>query len=103
MSHERIEDTVYALAKAVEANAHACLLANPAEDEMRDLLAKAQINVLPSFNETGIKLKLLNSLYNGRHCVVNDAAVLAEIHHLSHGECFIANSVKTDVSVAPHP
>ncbi|HXC54730.1 MAG TPA: OsmC family protein [Rhizomicrobium sp.] len=30
-----------------------------------------------------------------------DAAVLADIHHLSHGECFIANSVKTDVSVAP--
>lgn len=30
-----------------------------------------------------------------------DAATLAEIHHLSHGECFIANSVKTDVSVAP--
>ena len=30
-----------------------------------------------------------------------DAATLAEIHHLSHGECFIANSVKTDVSVEP--
>ncbi len=30
-----------------------------------------------------------------------DAAVLAEIHHKSHGECFIANSVKTIVSVEP--
>jgi organic hydroperoxide reductase OsmC/OhrA len=30
-----------------------------------------------------------------------DAAALADIHHASHGECFIANSVKTDVSVAP--
>ncbi|MEI9994787.1 MAG: OsmC family protein [Rhizomicrobium sp.] len=30
-----------------------------------------------------------------------DIAVLAEIHHRSHEECFIANSVKTDVSVAP--
>jgi len=39
------------------------------------LISKAQINVLPSFNETGIKLKLLNALFNGRHCVVNDAAV----------------------------
>ncbi len=29
------------------------------------------------------------------------AAQLEEIHHLSHEECFIANSVKTDVSVAP--
>lgn len=52
-----------------------CLLANPVEDEMRDLISKAQINILPSFNETGIKLKLLNALFNGRHCVVNDAAV----------------------------
>ena len=31
-----------------------------------------------------------------------DSAVLAEIHGLSHEECFIANSVKTIVSVEPH-
>jgi hypothetical protein len=31
--------------------------------------------VLPSFNKTGIKLKLINALYNGRHCVVNGEAV----------------------------
>jgi organic hydroperoxide reductase OsmC/OhrA len=30
-----------------------------------------------------------------------DSAILAEIHHKSHEECFIANSVKTDVSVEP--
>ena len=30
-----------------------------------------------------------------------EASTLDEIHHLSHEECFIANSVKTDVSVAP--
>ena len=63
------------LAKLVDQKENVCLLANPAEDEMRDLIAKAQINVLPSFNETGIKLKLINALFNGRHCVVNDAAV----------------------------
>ena len=28
-----------------------------------------------------------------------DAAILAEIHHLAHEACFIANSVKTEVSV----
>jgi organic hydroperoxide reductase OsmC/OhrA len=28
-----------------------------------------------------------------------EPAALAEIHHRAHGECFIANSVKTDVSV----
>jgi organic hydroperoxide reductase OsmC/OhrA len=30
-----------------------------------------------------------------------DAAKLAEIHHKSHEECFIASSVKTDVTVEP--
>jgi organic hydroperoxide reductase OsmC/OhrA len=30
-----------------------------------------------------------------------DTAQLADIHRLSHEECFIANSVKTDVAVAP--
>ncbi len=29
------------------------------------------------------------------------AAQLAEIHHLAHAECFIANSVRTDVHVEP--
>jgi hypothetical protein len=68
------QDPSAKLEKATEKHPNACLLANPAEDEMKDLLAKAQINILPSFNETGIKLKLINALYNGRHCVVNDAA-----------------------------
>ena len=30
-----------------------------------------------------------------------DAATLAEIHHLAHEACFIANSVKTTVTVEP--
>ena len=30
-----------------------------------------------------------------------DEQALAEIHHKSHQECFIANSVKTDVAVEP--
>jgi len=54
---------------------HACLVANPSEKELQDLIAKAQINILPSFNNTGIKLKLLNALFNGRHCIVNQAGV----------------------------
>ena len=52
-----------------------CLVANPSEKEMHDLIARAQVHVLPSFNNTGIKLKLLNALFNGRHCLVNQAAI----------------------------
>jgi Glycosyl transferases group 1 len=54
---------------------HTCLVANPTDKELHDMIAKAHINILPSFNNTGIKLKLLNALYNGRHCLVNKAGV----------------------------
>lgn len=63
------------LVKKIEKNKNASLVSNPSEDELNDLIANAQINVLPAFNNTGIKLKLINALYNGRHCVVNDEAV----------------------------
>jgi Glycosyl transferases group 1 len=54
---------------------HTCLVADPSDKELHDMIAKAQINILPSFNNTGVKLKLLNALYNGRHCLVNQAGV----------------------------
>lgn len=58
-----------------EASEQSCVVANPTDKEMQDMIAKAQVNVLPSFNNTGIKLKLLNALYSGRHCIVNPAGV----------------------------
>ena len=56
---------------------HTCLVADPSETEMDDLVHKAHIHVLPCFNKnvTGIRLKLLHALYEGRHCVVNDPMV----------------------------
>lgn len=63
------------LEKLVHKNEHTCLVADPGEKELQDMIAKAQVNVLPSFNNTGIKLKLLNALYSGRHCLVNTAGV----------------------------
>lgn len=50
---------------------HTCLVANPGEIEMQELIRKAHLNILPCFNPSGIKLKLINALYNGRHCLVN--------------------------------
>lgn len=52
---------------------HTCLVANPGDKELQDMICKAQVHILPSLNNTGIKLKLLNALYNGRHCLVNQA------------------------------
>jgi len=45
------------------------------DNEMNDLIRNAQINVLPTFQSTGIKLKLLAALFLGRHCVVNKPMV----------------------------
>ncbi len=67
------------------------LIANPGEKQMQDIISKAHIHVLPSFNNTGIKIKLLNALYNGRHCVVNDA-MIADTSFSS--ICHIVNSAE---------
>jgi hypothetical protein len=55
--------------------AHVSIVDSPTEQNMQLLITNAQINILPSFNNTGVKLKLLNALYNGRHCLANLAGV----------------------------
>ena len=67
---------------------HTCLVANPSEKEMQDMIGKAHVHVLPSLNNTGIKLKLLNALFNGRHCVANKASVIGPALE---AYCHIAN------------
>ena len=54
---------------------NAQLISDPSIEKMQSLIADAQCNVLPSFNVTGIKLKIINALFHGRHCIVNHAAV----------------------------
>jgi hypothetical protein len=49
------------------------ILGNPDDDEMFSLIEKAHVNVLVTFQATGLKLKLLNTLYNGRFVLVNKA------------------------------
>ena len=47
------------------------LIANPDNKEMESLIHNAQINLLITSQSTGIKLKLINALHIGRHCIVN--------------------------------
>lgn len=51
------------------------LKSNLEDAEMMDLIRNAQVNVLVTDQPTGLKLKLLNALYNGRFCLVNDDMV----------------------------
>lgn len=65
------------------------LIENPSGDEMTELIKTAQINLIYSFNTTGVKLKLINSFIYGRFCVANTNA--AEGSGLEEF-CRIANS-----------
>ncbi|HRG60288.1 MAG TPA: glycosyltransferase [Bacteroidia bacterium] len=64
-----------ALKEAVAKHHHIKLKGDISTHEINDLIANAQINVLPTFQATGIKLKLLAALYSGRHCLVNNPMV----------------------------
>lgn len=61
--------------KEVAKNPNVKLIENPSHDEMLTLIKDAHINLLNTFQYSGIKLKLLNSLYNGRFCVVNSKMI----------------------------
>lgn len=60
---------------AVAKYKHISLKANIPTQEIDELIRTAQINVLPTFQATGIKLKLLAALFTGRHCLVNSPMV----------------------------
>ncbi len=48
------------------------LIANPGAEEMEKLITDAHIHILPTFQPTGLKLKLLYALFKGRHVIVNN-------------------------------
>ncbi len=63
------------LQDAVKKHPHITLKGDISTIEINALIANAQINVLPTFQATGIKLKLLAALFSGRHCLVNNPMV----------------------------
>ncbi|MEI6684041.1 MAG: glycosyltransferase family 1 protein [Bacteroidota bacterium] len=46
-------------------------IVNPSDDQMFRLIRDAHVNIMVTFQPTGLKLKLLNALFNGRFCLVN--------------------------------
>jgi hypothetical protein len=59
------------LEKAAARHPNITLEANPSLARIGELIREAQVNVLVTFQGTGLKLKLLNSLFAGRHVAVN--------------------------------
>jgi hypothetical protein len=81
---------------------HIQIKANINTQEIDELIRNAQINVLPTFQATGIKLKLLAALFNGRYCIVNSAMVsntgLEELCMISDDAADMAKKI-TDIFV----
>jgi hypothetical protein len=68
------------------------LISNPDDETLDNLIRNAQINISVTAQQTGLKLKLLNTLYNGRHCLVNEKMLSgSELDEL----CIIANDHAT--------
>lgn len=51
------------------------LIHRPPIEELNALIGDAQINILPSVNSTGVKLKLLHALFEGRFCITNSNGI----------------------------
>jgi len=83
--------------KTLKDSKHFSVVANPTHKEMNTLLADAHIHILSTFQPTGIKLKLITSLFEGRHCLVNSAMVNGTgLEQL----CHIANTPKEFIEKA---
>jgi len=84
--------------KALEGIGHIRLVSDSSNEEMKELISKAQINILPTFQATGVKLKLLEALYSGKHLLCNNAMVsgtnLASVCHIAESKEDFVKSAK---------
>ncbi len=65
------------------------LIANPSNEKLQELIENAHINISITAQRTGLKLKLLNNLYNGRYSLVNNKMLSGS--NLD-GLCVVANN-----------
>lgn len=74
------------------------IVANPVNSEMTQLISDAHIQVLPAINSNGFKIKLLYSLFAGRHCLVNSKMIegthTSVICHIADSDKEMINKIK---------
>lgn len=59
------------LRKRIDKLKHVKLVENFDPQQLFQLLQDAQLHVMPTFQSTGVKIKLINALFVGRHVLVN--------------------------------
>lgn len=83
---------------------HCTLIANPSMQQMQQLVAEAQIHVLPTFQATGLKLKLLHALFHGRHVIANNTMVqgtgLATACHIAETPLSFVTKIKALMDIS---
>jgi len=76
--------------EAATKNNHIRLVPNPSHLEMTRLIEQAHIHLMITFQATGLKLKLLNTIYQGRHIIANKAmyngTVIGKLVHHAENE-----------------
>ena len=91
-----------ALLRAASAVANVRVVADPTDEAMSRLLSEARVNLLLTFQSTGVKLKLLNALRQGAYCVANSPMVegtgLESLCFVADGAESIARSVRRALS-----
>lgn len=61
--------------KEIQKSKNIELIENPNNERLTELIVQAKVSCLPTFQATGIKLKLINSLINGNVVLVNKQMV----------------------------
>ncbi len=59
------------LKKIINQFSHISFINIKEQNKLNNLLKKAHINILWSFQQSGTKLKVFTALYNGKHCIIN--------------------------------
>jgi len=73
------------LAQKIQQHSNVQLISNPDNEQMENLIQNSHICLIPTFQDTGLKLKLLASLFSGRFCIANKPMIhKTGLEHLCH-------------------
>ncbi len=89
---------------------HVELIQNPSQKTMDELIETAQVNILFTFQQTGIKLKLLHAIESGKHVLINtfmdDSGIFKDLCQIADRPSEIIEQIdtlmKTDFTKALH-
>jgi len=90
------------LKKVLKTRTNIELIASPSIEVMDSLIEHANVNLLMTFQQTGIKLKLLHALQSGKHIIINskmdDSGIFGEMCYVIDENKAIASKIDELIS-----